>query len=81
MPKALHESDSRIIIRILKGDLVGNQLIMQTRLCKSLSSTQLLVNRMNDILDSGRDNTTASGRASNQEKLAIWSKDDRRGDG
>jgi hypothetical protein len=40
-----------------------------------------LVNRMNDILDSGRDNTTASGRASNQEKLAIWSKDDRRGDG
>jgi hypothetical protein len=81
MPEALHESNCRVIIGILKGCLVGNELIMQTRLSKRLGCAQLLVNGMNNILDCSRDDTTASGRASNQEKLAIWSKDDRRGDG
>lgn len=81
MPEALHESNRRVIIGILKGCLVGNELIMQTRLSKRLSCAQLLVNGMNNILDCSRDDTTASSRASNQEELAIGAADDCRGNG
>lgn len=79
MTERFHEFDRRVIVGILEADLIRNELIMKTRLSESLRGAQLLVDRVNDVLNSGCDNTTSSRRACDQKKLSIRVGDNCRG--
>jgi hypothetical protein len=81
MPQVLHEGNRGVVIGILESNLVGHQLIMQTRFSQCFSSRETLVNRMNDVLDSGSDDATSACRSGDQEEFAIRSFDNRRRDG
>lgn len=65
---ALHKGDSRIIIGIFEGDLIWDQLIVQTRLCQSFRRCHPLVDDVNDVLDSCGDDTASSCGASDQKQ-------------
>lgn len=77
----LHKRDSRIIVGVLEGGLIRNQLIMQTGLCQSFRCCHSLVDDMNDVLDSRGDDTAPSGGSGDQEQRAVWTGDDYRGHG
>lgn len=60
MSTTLHESNSGIVIGILKHDLIWDQLIMETRLGQSSSGSHALIDGVDDVLDCGCDDPTSS---------------------
>lgn len=71
MTKGFHECDRGIIVRILEKYLVRNQLVMETRPSQGLSSGELVINGVDEVLDRGRDNTTAACGTRYEEQSAI----------
>ena len=54
---------------------------MQTRFGECFGCGESLINDMNDVLNSRRDDTTATRTASNEYKGPITASDNSRGDG
>lgn len=60
MAARLHESNSRIIIRVLETGRVRDELIMQAGFRQGFGCRQSLVDNIDDVLDGGGDDAAAS---------------------
>lgn len=65
MAKALHKGHSGVVVGIFEGHLVGNQLIMESRLGQCLCGGEILVDDMNDVLDCCCNDSASTSTASN----------------
>lgn len=71
MPEGLHERNGRVIVSVLELDHVWNQLIVETGLSQGVVRRHLLVDGVDDVLESGRDDPTASCCTGDEECAAV----------
>lgn len=60
----LHECNSRVVICILEGDLVGDKLVMKPWFGQRFGGSQSLVDDVDDILHRSGDDAAAAGGTS-----------------